>query len=109
MDYFNSGSSAGGITVDSNIITVDNDVILVSSAGFSNHGLRIIPRKYDNPTLIKIHDELKNIQHQVTPTSFVISDFLEINFDFEFRIKASYQIEIFSSQNLIYRSKAKAI
>jgi hypothetical protein len=109
MDYFNVDEVGLEITIDSEFITADNNLIFVSAEFLQGHSLKFIPREYTQPTTIKIYDELKNTQFSISLNSFFISDFIEVFFDFEFRIKASYQIEVFSNENLIYRSKAKAI
>jgi hypothetical protein len=106
MDYFNQ--TFNEITADNFIITVDDDLITADMVSLP-YVLKFIPRVYEEPTLLKIHDELKNEQYLITPTGFTISDFITLTFDFDFRKLASYQLEVFSGENLIYRSKAKSI
>jgi hypothetical protein len=109
MDYFDVSDIGEEITIDNDFISVDNNLILVSAEFYQIQTLEFIPRNYFEPTLLKIHDELKNIQYQITITSFSISEFITIIFEFEFRKGASYFLEVFSEENLIYRAKAKAI
>jgi hypothetical protein len=109
MDYFNTENNDVEIRCDNDLIRVDNDLILISSQFYQIQTLEFIPREYIEPTFLKIHDELKNIQYKIMISSSSIAEFITIIFDFQFRKGASYYLEIFSDENLIYRAKAKAI
>lgn len=109
MDYFNTNGTLG-VFANSTTVFANDTFIFANNNGNSGHLLKMIPRFYDSATLIVIHDELKNKEFSIIPNSVnVVNDFMLINFDFQFRENASYQLEVFNNENLIYRSKAKAI
>jgi hypothetical protein len=75
----------------------------------TTHNLTFIHRSFKSIVDVTIWHELTNTKTEIEDIEcYLDNGYSYIIFDFEF-IKGSYTIEITRNQNLIYRSKAKAI
>lgn len=74
------------------------------------HNLRFLHRVYEPIVTLTLWHELTNTKSVITDLQCeLVNGYSFIQFDYNFVLNGTYTIEIIGNDNLIYRSKAKAI
>lgn len=74
------------------------------------HNLRFLHRIYEPIVTLTLWHELTNTKSVITDLQCeLVNGYSLIQFDYNFVLNGTYTIEIIGNDNLIYRSKAKAI
>ena len=74
------------------------------------HNLRFLHRVYEPIVTLTLWHELTNTKSVITDLQCeLVSGYSLIQFDYNFVLNGTYTIEIIGNDNLIYRSKAKAV
>lgn len=75
-----------------------------------NHTLRFLHRVYEPIVTLTLWHELTNTKSVISNLQCeLVSGYSIIYFDYDFILNGSYTLEIVCENELIYRSKAKAI
>lgn len=83
------------------------DYFITNSA---THNLRFIHRVFEPIVTITIYHELTNTKSVLTNVQCeLVNGYSLIEFDYNFILNGTYTLEIIGNEELIYRSKAKAI
>lgn len=83
------------------------DYFITTSA---THNLRFIHRIFEPIVTITIYHELTNTKSVLSNVQCeLVNGYSLIQFDYNFILNGTYTLEIIGNEELIYRSKAKAI
>lgn len=79
-------------------------------ASNTTHNLRFLHRIYKPVIVLSIRHEITNIQSVISNLDCeLVNGYSLLQFDYDFKLGGSYEIEITSGNDLVYRSKAKAV
>lgn len=74
-----------------------------------SHSLVFIPRVNTENVILKLRNELRDIENTIPITGTVTNNVFMGSFSYNFKEGASYEIEVFDDfQNLLFRGKAFA-